>query len=198
MRKIQTKEEQEKKGRRNKILTGIILVAIMVFGTVGYAFFGRGIGLEGKTEKVVYNSQEFKLLESGLWQAEIQGHTFFFNYLPNETEEIAVPLILSMGNYVGRPLYFNSENPAATIEIKQNLASLASKMPQEACVKNLNEECTEDWPIKNCSDNIIIIREKQINEISQEDNCIFIQGNYSDLVKISDAFLYKILGIRSF
>ena len=47
-----TKKEIEKKDTRNKTIIGLIMVAILVLSTAGYAFFS---GSEDTIKKVKYN-----------------------------------------------------------------------------------------------------------------------------------------------
>ena len=66
---------------------------------------------------------------------------------------------------------------------------------QLACLEG--EECANDeLPIKTCEDNFIIIRESDVTEVVQEDNCVFIRGEAEELAKITDAFLLKIIGVQ--
>ena len=58
-----------------------------------------------------------------------------------------------------------------------------------------SENCTEDRPEKNCSDNMILIYEREyVINIAEEDNCIFIFSN--DTIRDVDAFLFRILGVK--
>jgi len=65
---------------------------------------------------------------------------------------------------------------------------------QNACLEE--EGCKEDWPTKTCEDNFIIIEEKNETSIIQDNNCVFIQGPQENLTKISDEFLFRVLGVR--
>ncbi len=53
--------------------------------------------------------------------------------------------------------------------------------------------CKGDLPIKDCSQNLIIFETGNETRVYSEGNCVFIVG---DVLKGSDAFLYKILGIN--
>jgi len=194
MRKIVTKGEKARKDTRNKIIIGLVLVGIMVFGTVGYAFFS---GSEEKEEKIEYNDVEFILNENGLWEFSIQNFEFLTQYNPKDTENISVPVFLTINNFYGKPLFFLGEGTVKQ-EIARNLQSFALRI-QDGCIEGYEERCSETAPIKNCSeDNIILLEESENIEISQEDNCVFISSPYEEQIKAGDAFLFKILGIREF
>lgn len=192
MRKILTEREKEKKEIRNKLVIGLILVVIMVLSTAGYAFFSNP---EEKRSKTEYNGIEFILNENNLWQFKIQNIEFLTQYKPQETENISVPIFMIANNYAGAPLFFVGEG-AAKQEIARNLGNFVLRM-QDTCLENYGN-CKENLPIKNCSDNVIVIEEAEDIKISQDDNCVFVSAPYSEQIRASDAFIFKILGIRSF
>lgn len=198
MRRILTRESKERKERRGKIIIGLFLVAIMVLGTAGYAFFS---GSRENVEKIKYNDIEFVLGENNLWGFEIQGsgQTFHFQtqYNPKETENISIPVFMTVNNYAGRTLFFVGKGTAKQ-EIIQNLWNFISK-PNDACLDGYEDICGEDVPIKNCSeDNIIIIEEGEYIEVNQEDNCVFISSPPEEQARVADAFLFRILGVKGF
>ena len=192
IKKIESKEEREKREGRNKRIISLIVGIVLVVSIVG-AGFSLFLGNQGDSssiKKVKYNDLDF-YSQGDLWQTQISGQTFYFHYLPNET--LTTNIKKTLQDYSGKPLYFVG-NDAAEQEIAANLANYVLRI-QQACLKYTN--CTENLPVKNCSDNVIVISEKQgqINPIvTQEDNCIFISSN--DTVREADSFLYKILGVK--
>ncbi len=192
MRRIEIPGDIQRRESRNKLIIGIILVGLMVASTAGFAFLNND---STKTEitKQTYNSYDFVLNSNGLWQTNIQGYDFQFQYAPNETTDVELRGV-ELNAYSGKTLYFISENPEATSEIASNLEKFIPRM-QNAC--RAGQECKEDFPEKDCrEDNIIIIQENNETSLIAEDKCVTIAGPYSELVKLSDAFLYKILGIK--
>jgi flagellar basal body-associated protein FliL len=189
MRKIETREEIKKRKDKNKIIISIVFAAILTLSTAGYAFFGFGNNSNGQTNSVNYNGLVFNR-QGDLWQVKISGYDFYFHYLPNETRKITITKTLK--DYANKPLYFNGESVAEE-EIAANL--VGNKFAERrifACLQDTN--CTENWPEKNCSSNIIIIQEKDFSNIAEEENCVFIFSN--DTLRDSDSFLYRILGIN--
>lgn len=112
--------------------------------------------------------------------------------MPQQVEDIG-EISNSINSYQGRPLYIYSESEEAELEIFINLGNIVLRT-QKACVEGV--ECPGDFPVKDCEDNFIIIVEKNISSIIQQDNCIFIEGKKEDLTGLVDQFLFKILGIR--
>ena len=56
-------------------------------------------------------------------------------------------------------------------------------------------QCEESWPMKNCSNNFILIKEGEF-KVEQENNCVFIEGPKENLTKISDEVLFNIIGVK--
>jgi len=123
----------------------------------------------------------------------MSGGEFSTQFTPEDTQNISAPIFKNLYSYSGKPLFFSGESPGKQ-EIARNLIDFLSRYPQDACIDNYEKLCKEDSPIKNCSqDNIIIFQEKNETEISQEENCIFISALYSEQIRASDAFIFKIL-----
>lgn len=184
-----TQDLKEKKDTRNKIIIGIILVGLMILSTAGYAFYNTD---SESVKKIKYYDTEFVLGEDGLWHSTIQGYGFSTQYNPTEVENISINLNLNLDSYTNKPVYFSFEsNPKGIDEIIRNLGTFVERS-QLSCLDG--EKCEGDLPVKNCTDNVIIIKEGT-NKITQEDNCVYIFGNYSEITKASDAFIFRILGI---
>ena len=190
MRKIISGHERKRTRRRNQIIVGVILVFVMVVSTLGFAFQGGNLGDNqgsDSSNNMVYNDFEF-VNQNGLW---VLG-SFVFKNVPQQVEDIGAGL-KDIDNYQGRPLYIYSESEEAEIEISVNLGQVAQRI-QEACLEGL--ECSGDFPVKTCEDNFIIIKESNNSMISQENNCVYIEGVKEELTGLADQFLFKILGIR--
>ena len=190
MRKIVSKEKGEKKRKKNQLVIGGILVAILVLSTVGFA-----INREDSTEekKITYKGIEF-VQQNDYWIATIGGVQFTFRYNPQETEEINSFMTVGINSYSGKPLYVSSDNFDAEIELYRNLDSIILRR-QYACLEN--ETCkNKEYPVKTCQDNFIIIKERNSSSINQQDNCVFIEGSKNETIKLIDKFLYKTLGLQ--
>ena len=189
MRRILTKSQQKSKERFNQILVGLVLIFIMMLSIIGYSLIGRE--KERQEEKVIYRGVEF-INRNGVWVVEQEGIQFVFKYNPEEVEKIDSP-VNYINSYYNEPLYINSEDIGASNEIYSNMNQLVQRM-QSACLSE--ENCEEDWPVKECDSNFIIIRERNITGITQNESCVFIEGPRESLVRLTDEFLFKILGIE--
>ena len=196
MRKISFKRDEERKKRMNQLILGLLLIFIMLFSTLGYSFSGFNKDEEDKegVEKVTYRGLEFSK-QNNFWLLNKDGINFIFRYNPVELGGLNHGLIfLNINNYYGKPLYIHSENTEAEFEIYRNLDRIAQRI-QYACLED-EQNCKKELPIKTCEDNFIIIKQGNSSEITQENNCIFINGQTEDeLVKLTDEFLFKLLGM---
>ena len=193
MKKIVTRNEKDKKVRRNQLIIGIILIGIMTFGTVGYAFSDKS---NENSEKIEYKGTEF-IKADEYWNFNLNGNSFVMKYNPKEVENITFSSYLSINSYTNKPLYLVSDFNEPNYEISRNLNSFVLRM-QNSCISE--EDCIGNLPIKNCSeDNVIIIKELKTEDekesIYQQDNCVFITASSENQARYADAFLFKILGI---
>lgn len=190
MRKIVSLEDTAKKKKRNQIIVGIFLAFIMILSVVGFALQG---GIRNNPQgdvsgnEIEYNGFKFTN-QNGLWVL----NNYVFKYAPQDTPDIGSGIKLA-ANYQGKPAYVYSEDDGAEIEVTVNVGQLAQRV-QRACPEGV--VCDGDLPVKTCSDNFIIIKESNISSITQENNCVFIQGQKEQLTPLADQFLFKILGVR--
>jgi hypothetical protein len=190
MRKIISREQAAKTKKRNNLILAGILIIIM-FGSVFAVIVGSFGNNSNTDEKVTYKGYEF-VSSNGFWTTKIGDYSFAFQYNPEQVEKVSSTVDYS-NKYQGKTLYFSSENPYAISEIYRNLDQIVGRF-QEAC---LNETgCKENLPIKNCSNNFIVIRESNFTNILQDENCVFIEGNFENLTSITDEFLFKTLGVE--
>ena len=194
MRKILTKKDQLKKQKRNTLIISLILIVVIslsVFGIVANSFGSsedsKDVTYQGYP---FYSSGSFYILEQGDFQ-------FIFANNPNDLENISFESteLNLLPEYVQQVLYLYSEDSTSTYQIYQNLDSFLTRV-QLACLQEDEESCQEDLPIKNCTDNFIVIKQSDTNKIIQQEKCVFIEGTPEDLVKLTDIFLLKILGIK--
>jgi hypothetical protein len=195
MRKIVSIREREKKRRLKQLIGGGFLIFILFFSILGYSFQSRE---KKNIEELNYNTLSF-VKQGDFWIVRIRKQNFGFKYNPKETESFSsFSKIKNLENYRAKPLYIYSENKDAESEIYRNLYPVIQRV-QSACLENkseLNLTCSEEWPIKTCEDNFIILKEDKNYGISQKDNCVFILGPQDNLTQITDEFLFKVLEIK--
>ena len=203
MRGIETQEIKERKQLRLKVIMGIVLIGLMVSSTIGFALVFNSGGLGGKNggsltgsveDTIMYNRIEFTR-SSGFWQAIIDEKVIVTRHNPEETEGI-IDIQVSTSDFIGKTLYYTTDDESASAiqEIVQNIGGFALRS-QEACLENI--ECrNENLVIKTCSDNIIILTLSNQTKAYKEDNCIFLEASSNEANLISDALVFKALGIQ--
>ncbi len=199
LRKITTREDEEKKAQRNRLIIGVVLVGIMILSSAGYAFYSADRTNDGATtETIEYEGVEFNLGENWLWNFKISGYDFSTRFNPEETQNISAISSKTLQNFYGKTLYFGTNSNAelssiGNSEIGSNLEQFIGRS-NLACI---DESCTEDYPIKNCSqENVIIFREDKngFSRVRDENSCVVIYYSKDEEQRAADAFLFKILG----
>jgi hypothetical protein len=189
MREIESKKEIEKKQKRNQWIIGGILILVMMGSTFGIIV--NSFGTNSSADKVEYNGYKF-VNENDFWTTTIGDYKFIFKYNPNQVERIQSELRY-LDSYSGVPVYISSEDYVSEVEIYRNLGDVVQRF-QGACLNETN--CQKDWPIKDCSNNFIIIKIANESKIYQDENCVFIEGKQENLTQMTDEFLYWITGIE--
>ncbi|MEK6832939.1 MAG: hypothetical protein AABY32_02735 [Nanoarchaeota archaeon] len=189
IRNIESKKEIEKKQRKNRIIIGGILIFIMLGSTFGIIV--DSFGSNSEVEKTEYNGYKF-VYENGFWTTTIGNYKFIFKYNPTQVEKIDSKL-RDLNSYSAVPVYINSEDYVSEVEIYRNLGNIVGRF-QGACLEERG--CEENWPIKDCSNNFIIIRKANESNIYQDENCVFIEGKEGNLTQLTDEFLFKIIGVE--
>lgn len=192
MRRIESKEQAEKRSKRNQLIVGGILIFVMLSSTLGYGFISKEEQNTGSTKKIVYNGYEF-VNQNDIWTLSLGQYIFGFKFNPKEVDQINSSINF-LNNYVGKPLYISSESSEAEVEIYRNLDQVVLRR-QYACLEG--ENCTNpEYPIKTCADNFIIIQENEKSNITQIENCVFVKGKKENLTAMTDEFLFKILNVE--
>lgn len=192
MKKIISQEKKEKKTKINQTIIGLLLILLMIFSTIGFAFsFNQE---ENNQEKIEYNNIEFIRDSSGYWTFEADGNKFYTIYNPVEISDIKISTNKKIGDYNNKPLYFVGEGFS---ELYKFLSNYAVRIGN-AC---LDKNCKDDYPIKSCdNDNIIIIEEVlDVNgkeEIVEYKNCVYIKTKNINEAKYADAYIFNLLEIR--
>jgi hypothetical protein len=191
MRKIISKEEEEKREKRNRRFVGFLLLGIMVLSV-----FGIVVDSIGKTDSsssaIVYNGVEFSN-QAERWFFSYDGLDFSIINSPQNLTNITSNELNNFYSYSDKPLYIYSKDSTVIYNLASNMEKVAYRL-QYACLSK--EECLGDYPLKTCEDNFIILQEGNEPSIIQDQNCVRITGPKDQLQKLTDTFLLKILGIN--
>lgn len=185
MRRILSIEELAEKEKKNKRIGGIVIIALLVLSTLGFAlssFGGNSNNNSDLKEGFSYNGQN--------WVYTSGTQKYYFTNHPDEINTSLEGLTKSLGYFAGRQIYIDSELSGGLQEIYNTLGTYTEKI-NEVCYG----PCERDLPEMECSidgEPMIIIRENETEKFIEQDNCVFINGN----MKTVDAFLYRVLGIK--
>tara|TARA_Y100000034_G_scaffold133348_1_gene198570 strand:+ start:57 stop:626 length:570 start_codon:yes stop_codon:yes gene_type:complete len=189
MRSIHSSESKLKKQRRSQLVIGIVLVGLMVLSTLGYAFSGGGDPEEEGVEKVEYRGVSFVQYGSA-WVADRDPQIVLSNNPYNVSQDIF--LVNGVSSYSNQPLYIYYNDSLSSFYIYDNFNPFIQRM-QQAC---LSKGCGEGLPVKNCSDNFIIIELSEKSEVLQEDKCVYIRGDQENISKLVDSFVLEAFGLK--
>jgi hypothetical protein len=177
LRRLETKEEAEKKRKRNTLIASIIMIGILVLSTAGY--FSLSGNEEKKSNEAIQNIGNY-------WIANYSGQQLRFTNSPDSVKNVSVGFISNINSYYGKIVYISSDNELANYEIGANIGKYAARV-QLACYG----QCEKNLPEKNCTDSLIVFNQSGQNKVYQEENCVFIDGD----MRAVDAFLYRIFGL---
>ena len=190
MRKIGSEKEIEDKRKRNVQIIGIFILGVLVLGTVGFGFLS-GSGSSGNDNSQNVRDENLangQVIETGgRWAANLNGQILYFINSPESVKNVSVLIDSDISSLTGKQVYLDSDNSAIRDEITINLGKYAGRI-SEACYG----ACNRDLPEKNCTESIIVWKDKLENKVYQEENCIFIEGD----LKAVDAFLYRIFELN--
>ena len=184
---------KKRDNRKWGVIGGVALIALMFLSVVGYSFLGSPAEENGENDEVSYGGGVW-FENNGFWISSMGGAQITLGQNPNELERMNGSLDL-IDKYYSKPLYvyFNEslENYAAIL-VSSNMQQFVERLGG-ACIEE--EGCPEDFPIKTCEDNFIIIRESSEISLRQEQNCVFIEGPSANLSGVADNFILEIIGI---
>ncbi len=205
LKKIETKSGKEIKKRRLNIIIGVMIVALMVFSSVGYAILENDSNSSGSS----YGGYKFVQTNNG-WQvtlASFSNKNLITNYLPEE--------VLNYSGTGADIYYYNSkilyviissqQDAQLSSEILRNINDLVSRVQYACSYDNENSSfCQEtNLPLKDCSDGtssttiIKIDSNSSSTSYNYNQNCLTLNGQGTEFIKMSDNFLFKMFGIIS-
>lgn len=188
-----TEQEKERKKKKNRLIMSIFLIVVMIGSTIGFGYnYYQNESSSQTTNKIKYNKFVFEF-QNGFWMLSKDNNNFIFRYNPTETNSNEISLN-KLEYYKDKIVYISSEDDFSESEIYVNLNQFTQRI-QKACLTG--EKCSEDLPVKTCYDDFIIIKESNLSEIKVQDKCIIIQGKTDELIKLSDEFLFKTIGIKN-
>ena len=123
MKSILSHNETEQKRKKYSMAIGIIMLALLVLSTLGYAlFYSDGSSTPSENPN---------------------SNTNYFTYPPESLTTIPVNISFNLNNYVGKNIYVSAGNSQVLSEIARGLGKHAARIQQAcygACEENLPEK----------------------------------------------------------
>ncbi len=173
-------EKERKKNKRNYILIGFILL-LLVASSASFAF------ISNPTPQTNTGSSSPVTSVGGKYALQYGAETIYFTNSPEQTNNISTEILFTLNNYYSQPLYIATESDLIYYEISSTLGRYPERV-QHACYG----PCNLSYAEKNCTENLIVINPNIENKVTQQDKCVFIEGD----MRAVDAFLYKIFGVK--
>lgn len=194
MKKIVSKTQLKKSQQRKQLIAGLLLVGLMIFSTIAYSFMSRD------NEETSSSAFHYK----GLGFVEQNGYYFANNgqfqiTLLNDPRlnnaSFEMNLNTSLSKIYNLPLYLDSEDYLSSSLIVQNLGPEVNRLAQRVQFACIDEnDCEEEYPIKDCSENLFILRYSNDSKIETIDGCTFIFGSESEITKVVDKMILTLFG----
>lgn len=178
MRKIGSQKESDAKKKKLTAVIGAFFLAILILGTVGYAFiYSPSFYSNTPAQNNIVDPRA----------VEFEGQSFVFANTPEEVSDVSVNVEKSLDDFLGLSFYVDIKDAAAAQEVMGFLTPYIGRA-QQAC----QGPCEQDLPEKTCEDNILIFSNEPEPKVYQEDNCVFIEGGLEG----ADAFIYHLMEKR--
>ena len=187
---FESEKKREERLRKRNLFLGVFIAIILVLSTVGFAALQ---GNRGNEEE----NQEGNFSQEGRFQTKVENYVINTKFSPleiNKCENCG-----SYQKYLNSVVYYIAETDGETraiSEVNFNLNQLI-KRGQFACGPESNLSYCEEkhLPTKDCSSNLIIIKESDKNKIEIKENCVYIYGEKENLIKMADEFILNIFGL---
>jgi hypothetical protein len=182
MSQIRSLGDIARKEQRRKRISGIFIISLLLLSTIGFALSMVNFGGQNVSEQTqgFSNNGQYWIYTAGNQQ-------YFFTHHLEEVNASQYNVTKTIADFSGRQIYIDSQLAGGLQEVYSSFGPYLGRV-NEACYG----PCNRDLPERDCSSEpFIVIRESEIPSITEEQSCIFINGN----MKTLDAFLYKVLGI---
>jgi hypothetical protein len=187
---------------RAKLWVSLFIVFIMVMSTAGFV-----LNFAGNQERTVkYNGVTFKVGSQGV-STKINGQQVWFNYLPQEVEEISTEAAAVQRAKSTLMLYMTSDrNSSAADYIAQaefGFAQIVEAQLGIYAAAGFTEQTETAAPVVTCANATVyvpVIHFKESNEtrIGIKDNCIIAEAaTASEFLALKDRLLYGMLAVMS-
>jgi hypothetical protein len=181
MRQIGTAEQEKERNQRNIKYFSIGLLAILVFSTLGFAFFSN----PSDTAKNRQNNTAVQQISDNQWAFIFGEQQIVLTTSPEQAKNVTFLSAPSLAEFSQKKVYVDGTDTIFAL-VYNTLTPYASKV-QPGCYGN----CSKDLPELDCNSTLIVYKQNDERSISTQDGCTFIEGDKQSV----DAFIYKIAGM---
>jgi len=189
------------------LVIAVFLVSILVYA--GIMYFSPK---EPAPERITYNEFTF-VKQGGLWYTNWQKEDKVFilslRYNPKEAEQVSIlGRIDKNSTFDNRDVIYITFDPLgndlshialAATELSLNLKRALDVNVKAACIVNETLAC-KDRPIITCDDTdkaVIFLKEDPESDMILTDNCVTLQGDGMEIMRVVDRILYIWYGIMA-
>ncbi|MCD4666615.1 hypothetical protein K8R47_02285 [archaeon] len=174
-----------------KVLITIFIVFIMITSVIG--FISTQQDSQPNSNVFDYNGHDFYLVQ-GKYVTLINDDQYFFDYTPQNLENIEVPFfnLASKYYFIYNPVDLD-DNMNYNMQKLNQLLSINNVQIVLACDKE--ENCDANSPIKDCSSDAFYFKYEDNNDLYLENKCVVLEGNGEDISKFVDRINMNFLGI---
>ena len=175
---------------KKQVMISLFIISIMVLSVLGFMFGGN----EEPTQNALnYNGFEFVKIQDK-FVLELEGKQFYFDYFPDELQNIIVPSFT-----ITSPKYYfiftpNEKDVNMEYSMAKLQASLNNFNVRTVLACGLEEDCP-DIPIKDCTEYAFYFQKSDANLISLDENCIVLEGDNQFLSQAVDSINYRLIGV---
>lgn len=188
---------KERTKKISVLFIALFIISIMIASVLNFGLYSNETPQQAA---LTYNGYDFYQTNIGGWLTEKDGKQIALTYNPQQIDNV------SLGDVDLTTLKFSEKVYLTHDANKINLEIAANDLIRNIALPKIVRACPEDgsgcenFPLKTCEDStdstgVIYLKEAETEIIQLEKNCLFIQAQSSDIIKIVDRIIYKELGI---
>ncbi len=174
---------------------GYFIMALMILSLAGFVSFHDS----GEIENI--NGFEFTQ-ESHYWKSKINGKQMFFNYLPNQVNDINISNNVLFNANAFQFTYDPDDENVQDIAVTQfNMIQNLREGKNVFVSTGMSSQNEFELPIITCNETstqmpVVYFKSANYTRISEENGCILVEGaNSYDFLRLKDRFLYAVYNV---
>ena len=179
--------------KKSNLILVVFIVLIMISSVIGFIYSPQDNQTLNQNS-ISYKGFNFEQTTDNRYVVKINENQVIFDNNPNSLENIILPNIQITQDKIY--LIFNPEEKDSNLDysIAKLYYTLQIKdiRPVLACSKE--ENCPNEFPIKDCSNEAFYFKKSNITNIYKDSNCIVLQGDNVNINKYVDKIDLALIG----